>query len=143
MLGLSTAVIATYGAALAGAPLILFVPPPLRVASHVKVVCRVAIRLAAALSAVGAVLIGFGIWEPGLMLGGMALTTLMLMFWAASEPRRRRRSDEDDDGSNGGGGPRLPSDPGDGDGPSGLDVDWGEFDRQRAGWHQAPAPART
>jgi hypothetical protein len=142
MFDLPAYVALVYGIGLTGAPLILFVPPPARVARHATLLCGVLLKLTAVLVALATMFMALRVWWPGLTLGGVALTVVTAMFWAACEPRDlRRRGDDGDEGSDDGGGPKRPPTPRDPDGPGGLDINWGEFDRQRAGWQRALPPA--
>jgi hypothetical protein len=134
-------VIVLYCTGLTCAPLAVFVPPPARVAAHAPEICRALLAAGLCLLAGGMMVLALGPWWAGMTLGGMALICLMLMFWIAAEPWRRSGGDGDDEGSDGGGGRPLLPQPKGPDAPDGLDIDWGEFDRQREAWGRTPEPA--
>jgi hypothetical protein len=96
---------------------------------------RIALACGGGTAITAAITLSFlGMWFESALVGCVALSIVCVCMWIAlSHPSSDR--DDGEDGSDGGGGrPRRPVPPAPTEPHDGPDLDWGEFDRARAGW---------
>ena len=98
-------------------------------------VARMALALGGGSAITGAITLTFlGLWVESAVVGCLALAIVCICMWIALS-RSSSETDDGEDGSDGGGGrPRRPVPPAPPEPLGGPDLDWGEFDRVRAGW---------
>ena len=130
---------------LAALTLSLCVLTPLPEAASRRVrVARIALALGGGSTITAAITLTFlGLWVESALVGLLALMIVCVCLWV-SLSRSSSESDDGEDGSDGGGGrPRDPVPPAPPEPHAGPDLDWGEFDRARAGWshERKPIPA--
>ncbi len=114
-------------------------PVPEGAARRVRV-ARMALACGGGAAIAAAITLTFaGLWVESALVGCFALVVVVVCLWVAlsqSSPER----DDGEDGSDGGGGrPRRPVPPAPPEPLGGPELDWSDFDTQRAGWERTPA----
>ncbi|HEV7804798.1 MAG TPA: hypothetical protein VGO80_03200 [Solirubrobacteraceae bacterium] len=118
-------------------------PLPEGAARRVRL-ARMALALGGGSAITAAITLTFlGMWAESAVVGLLALAIVCVCLWVALS-RSSSERDDGEDGSDGGGGrPRRPVPPAPPEPLGGPDLDWGEFDRARAGWTRDRTPVST